>query len=522
MLEVIRTSSQSWWVRGIFILLIAIFILWGIGSAFLPNPTVIATVDGYVITQEQFLRRLQQEKNTIIQENPDITDNMLEEMGIRKQVLNSLIIRHLLLTQAQNIGLFVSNDALRKAIMDLPLFKNQEGKFDISAYNSIAKDNKSGILLFEEELRNDLLIQKLATLIQNSAFISEKTAQQMYAFLNEERSIEYSIIPASQYLDIVEITDEEKETFYNTNKATWEEPHRMHIEYIPITTQSIIASLKIPSSTITNYYELHREQYKNMSQQEARKAIAQLLKEQQVPQLKEDLIDKIQALLTEGKSFQAVAQSINIPIEQVATRPLDEIEEIIDIPAGTLTKYNSVANNTTIIDPIPLINKSGIVFIHIRENTPKNTPSLQEIEGEVEYALRMEKAIAKAKETAKQIQQKGQLPATHTKSTLFPRFNPPLELPVRSDAFIQDLFTTPKGSFLKDVYTTTQGAFVARVDDIFASPQIEWEQAKKSFIRQIQRVQGDLLLRAFQNYLYTKSKITLVNTNILEPTKTTE
>ena len=517
MLDAIRASSQSWWVRGIFILLIATFVLWGIGSALLPNPTTVATIDGYAITQEQFLQKLQQEKHTITQENPGITDQMLEEMGIRKQVLNNLIFRHLLLTQAESIGLFVSDEALRKTIMELPLFKNEEGKFDSTAYNTIVKNNKARVLLFEDELRNDLLIQKLIGLIRNSSFISDKTAQEMYSFLNEERSIEYVLIPASRYIDTVEITAQEKNDFYTTNKTRWEQPHRMHIEYIPITTQAIIASLTVSSQAITQYYEEHKEEYKEMTTQEARKAIAFLLKERQVPHLKEELIEKVQSLRMEGKSFNDIAKAINIPIQDIATRPLDEIEDLTDMPRGSLTAYKNTPNDSIIIEPLPLEDSSDMIFIHIVENLPTTTPALEAIEADVEHALRTEKAIAKAKEEAEKIHSTGTLPNTKIKSTLFPRFNPPLELPIRSEAFTQDLFTTQQGNLLKNVYTTTQGAIIAQVYEIFPVPETEWERAKKSFIRQIQNVQGDLLLRAFQNYLYTQSKINIINTAILEP-----
>lgn len=520
MLEVIRTSSQSWWVRGIFVLLIATFIVWGIGSSFFTNPTAVATVNGYAITQEQFLRRLQQEKTSILQENPGITDSMLEQMGIRRQVLNNLIFRHLLLTQAESIGLFISNTLLRNTIMSLPLFKNQEGKFDYDAYNSMVKNNKTAILFFEEEVRNDLLIQKLMDLIRNSSYISEKTAQAMYAFLNEERSIEYVVIPASQYLDSVEISEKEKVDFYTTNKATWEQPHRIKLEYIPITTQSIIDSLKIPSARITEYYEAHKEQYKDMTTQEARKAIALYLKEQQVPQRKEDIIEKIQALRMEGKSFADIAKAVHLPLEEVNALPLDEMEERIGLPPASLTPYSTTPNNTIIIDPLPLADKSDVVFINVVENIPQSTPLLEEIEADVEYALRTEKALVKAREEAERIQHSGKLPNKTTTSSLFPRFNPPFELPIRSEEFIQDLFSASHNAFLKNVYTTTQGVVVAKVQEIFPAPQVEWEQAKNSFIRQVQNVQGDILFRAFQNYLYKQSNIAILNQAILQPMNT--
>lgn len=517
MLDAIRTSSQSWWVRGIFILLIATFILWGVGTALLPSGSTIATINGYAIKQEQFLERLQQEKQSIVKENPNITEGMLEEMGIRKQILNNLIIRHLLLTEAENIGLFVSNETLRKKIMTLPLFKNQEGKFDSTTYANILKTNKAGVLRFEEDLRNDILIQKLVELVSGSSFITDNTAEQMYTFLNEERSVEYVFFPSTRYFNTVSVSEKEKKDFYQANLMLWEQPQRMRIEYIPITTETILESISIPQERITTYYNNNKEQYKDMQEGEARKAIATQLKEQQIPNAKEDILDRIQLLRSEGKSFQEIAKAMNLPIEYVEPLPIEEIEQFVAIPNGSLKKYSTSPNKTILIDPFPLRNKGDSVFIHIVENIQASTPTLEDVDNDVEQTLRTEKAIAKAKEEALGIKTQGKFPSNGVKSILFPRFNPPLELPTRSEEFIQDVFTTRKGDMTKNVYTTTQGAILTRVSDIMAVPPTEWEQDKKNFIRQIENVQGELLFRAFQNYLFSKAKIVITNETLLEP-----
>lgn len=519
MLEAIRTSSQSWWVRGIFVLLIATFLLWGIGSALLPETSNIATVNGYTITVEQFTRRLQQEKQSILQENPSITENMLEAMGIRKQVLTNLIIRHLLLTQAEAIGIFTSDAALRKAIMELPLFKNTKGEFDSSLYQSMLQNNKTGVLLFEQDLRNDLTIQTLMNLIKGSSFVSDRIAQEMYGFLNEERSIEYIIIPAKEYRERVTSTAQEKEEYYTKHKATWEQPHRMRIAYIPLTTQSIISSLTIPTKTITQYYESHASEYEGMSRQKARRAIARLLKEQQVPTVKEELIDKIQAMRAEGKSLQSIAKAIKIPMQESATLPPDEIESHIMLPQGSLAQYSTTSKDTPIMEPIAGTNKSDLIFIDIVENIPASTPRLEEIEAEVEYALHTEKAIELAKTEGERLHKEGAFPSSGIKTVLFPRFNPPVELPITSQAFIQDVFTTPQGHLLPKVYTTTESVIVAKVADILPAPEAERTQAKSTFLRQIRSLQGDLLFKAFQNYLYHTATISIENEALLQAPK---
>ena len=115
MLEILRQGAQSWGIKILFGIIIAVFVLaFGMNRMQNDQTTVVATVNDSPILFQHFQERLQRNAELARSQNPNITAEMLAQMGFKRQILEQMVIEELMLQQAGKLGLSVSKEELAK------------------------------------------------------------------------------------------------------------------------------------------------------------------------------------------------------------------------------------------------------------------------------------------------------------------------------------------------------------------------------------------------------------------------
>ncbi len=204
MLRTMRDNLKSlsitlWLVIASFIA--TIFLVWGMQSAGPTdgrNPAVAATVNGERIPWLEFQRAYRQHVETLRRIYGDRwEEDLVQEMGIHRQVLDDLITSLLLLREAERYGLTVSREELADTIMQNPLFA-EEAKFSRERYRRLLEVNRLTPQQYEETVRQTLLRQKLATLVQASAKVSDAEAWDTFRAAKEKVRVTYVSLPRSE------------------------------------------------------------------------------------------------------------------------------------------------------------------------------------------------------------------------------------------------------------------------------------------------------------------------------------
>lgn len=202
MLRTVRKNIKSlsitlWVVIASFIA--TIFLVYGMQSAGPGgNPAMAATVNGERIPMQEFQRAYRQQEENLRRTFGDRwNDELPKTLGLRLQVLDSLITSRLLVQEAERLGLSVSREELADAIRQNPQFA-EEGKFNPERYRRILDANRLTPELYEETLRRGLLQQKLANLVQGSAKVSEGEGWEVFRAAKEKVSVTYVSLPRSE------------------------------------------------------------------------------------------------------------------------------------------------------------------------------------------------------------------------------------------------------------------------------------------------------------------------------------
>ena len=180
MLEQMR-KHMGWIMWTILALIIVSFLFFGI----FPSDTgqgIAASVNGEVISSSELNRVY---RNMVDTYRDIFKDQFNESMSrtLRSQALRDLIQGRLLVQEAKRVGLRVSDEEVRAAIMQVPAF-SQNGQFDRAAYLRYLDYINQKPNAYEELQREQMLRQKLERIVEDSVVVTEDELAKAYAARN--------------------------------------------------------------------------------------------------------------------------------------------------------------------------------------------------------------------------------------------------------------------------------------------------------------------------------------------------
>ncbi|RUO74312.1 peptidylprolyl isomerase [Pseudidiomarina sediminum] len=265
MLDKIREGSQSLWVK-IFLVLIALtFALAGIGGyiANQPEPAV-AKVNGEDITQAEFDRAVESERARQKQQLGDFYDQLARDprftQRIRSQVVNDLVNQKLLEQAASESGLRVSSAQVKAAIADMASFK-VAGQFDNDLYLTSLRSAGYTPESFAQALRGDLVTQQFVQGVIASEFVLPSEVDATQQLIGQTRSGEYAEVALADYLEQVEVADEDVQLWYEANRQLFAVPEQVKVAYVTIDAGELAENVEISDEEVTAYYEGNKNRY---------------------------------------------------------------------------------------------------------------------------------------------------------------------------------------------------------------------------------------------------------------------
>ncbi|MFA7614879.1 MAG: SurA N-terminal domain-containing protein, partial [Candidatus Caldatribacteriota bacterium] len=135
-------NKMSYFILSfLFLLIIASFIFTGFNGVGIGSSREVANVDGTPITTREYQTALNRQIDFFNQMmGGNLTQAQLEQMGIKKTVLDTLIQQKLMLNAAGKIGFAISQDEIKAEIKKLPYFQSN-GQFDVSLYRNMLQSN---------------------------------------------------------------------------------------------------------------------------------------------------------------------------------------------------------------------------------------------------------------------------------------------------------------------------------------------------------------------------------------------
>ncbi len=214
MLEAMRRNASSFLIQILFAVIVIVFVFWGVNTGG-ERAQPVAEVNGQTILDGTFMRAYQDRVRFAQRYNRDLGEAEIEQ--IKNDVLDNLIVRELILQAAEDEGIVVSDHELALHIMGMRQFQDDEGRFDKELYQAELQRYRQSKATFEENQREDLLVQRMETLIRRAVQVSEAEVREQYDKEHHELNLEFLRISSTLFRTDVDASEERVAAYAEDN-----------------------------------------------------------------------------------------------------------------------------------------------------------------------------------------------------------------------------------------------------------------------------------------------------------------
>ena len=309
MLEDIRESSQGLTAKIILGFIILTFAVAGIGSYSNSVDTSVADVNGEKISQDEFNKAYQAQRNRMAQQFGDMFETLSADASymsnFRQGVLDNLINQKLVDQNSEVLAIRVADERIKDTIRNMPEFQ-VDGVFDNNRY--LAMINQAGFYQssdFRDYLRVEMTRRQLTQALVASEFSLPYQEGMFTALQNQQRDIRFATISAEQFKAEIELTDEEVNQYYLANQSRFENQEKVKVNYIALDVNDIAATVSLTDADVEAYYNDNISRYR----EDAQRRVAHILvefgdDEASAKASAEALLAKVNA----GEDFATLAQ----------------------------------------------------------------------------------------------------------------------------------------------------------------------------------------------------------------------
>jgi peptidyl-prolyl cis-trans isomerase D len=247
------------------------FVTWGVESytSMRGARDAVATVNGSDISQREFSQELQAQQEQLRRMFGGAVDpQALDTPESRSALLDSLISRRLVATQAARQRLFMSREAVIDAITNAPEFQ-ENGAFSPALYSAYLASRGLTDQGNVAQLQSQLPLGRLVGSIAETAIASRTVAQRLAAIEAQQREVSDARISVQQFLPQAKVDEAEAKAYYEANLREYRTPERVRAEYLVLSAQNLGRGEQVSEEEIKAAYEARASEYRVAEQRRA-------------------------------------------------------------------------------------------------------------------------------------------------------------------------------------------------------------------------------------------------------------
>lgn len=225
---------------------------------------VIVEVDGTKIGQTEFDPIFYREMRLRYQRLQRDSQRPLTEAAERdlrlstaNAVLNQLVMKELVLREAERMGLRISDEEIRILVENNPNFQSG-GEFDRRKYETfVAEQQGMTPGEFESWLRDAILMDRVFEMVSAAARVSDAEVKARFDEETETVRVAYAFLPATPDAE-AQPSGGELKTYYSAHLDDYRLPQRVRIRYAFVDLDKIRKDVKVSNAQVKEYYERNK------------------------------------------------------------------------------------------------------------------------------------------------------------------------------------------------------------------------------------------------------------------------
>ncbi|MDP5055712.1 MAG: SurA N-terminal domain-containing protein [Marinomonas hwangdonensis] len=306
MLQDIRDKSQGIVVKIIVGFIVVTFALFGVDAlvqSFTSSETA-AEVDGVEISRTEVMQGAETQRRQLISMmGGQVNPALLEDNLLQRRALDELVQRVVLSNQARELGLGVSDAQVDAYLLQAEQFQTN-GVFDQNKYLNFIRSLGFTPLAFKERIKQDVLIQQPRNAIAGSEFVLPYQVNSVATLQSQQRSYDYVTFSLANEAETMNASDDELNAYYEENKQNFTAPEQVKVDYVVISSADFYNKIEISDNELQNEYQAS---IASMPQEERLASHILIDTSERSDDEAQALVDEIQARLSSGESFSALA-----------------------------------------------------------------------------------------------------------------------------------------------------------------------------------------------------------------------
>lgn len=307
---------RRWFFVFLWVVILAFVILYipTVDPAAAVAESTVATVGSRTIQGGEFQRQYLRQRRQFLEMNGgQIDEATLERMGLREQVLSTMVRQHLESLEADRLGFKVDDESVVKAITEDPQLQ-MDGRFVGSAVlTRLLQQQGMTATEFENQVREQLKVQRLREAVTDGVTVTDAEVSAEFRRRSDLVSAEYVHIDTARFEAEIEPTDDEIKARFDANPERFRLPERRVLSYLLIDPIELRAKVLPTGAEVEGYYRNNSAEFSSPEQVCGRHVLVKVKQGTSDAEGHEDaeakaIAEAALARLNRGEAFETVAK----------------------------------------------------------------------------------------------------------------------------------------------------------------------------------------------------------------------
>ncbi|MCG8537935.1 MAG: SurA N-terminal domain-containing protein, partial [Pseudomonadales bacterium] len=253
-----RNLLKGWVGKVLLFIFILPFAFFGIEGIFNSGSKqdVAIEVNGVEISKMEVSRAIQNQRNNLkAQMGGNIDDSFFSDEMLAPGVIENLIQRELLKQALQNDGLTVAPDLVKSYVRSMPQFQDEQGNFSNERLEiALVQANYTKLKLYSV-VQESMVMEQLQAGVGASAFITDSELERLAKLNGQTRDASYAKFEVAPLKETIELTEEEKQAYYEENKAQYRTEEKIKLEYVALSRDDFKGEIEVTEDELNSAYD---------------------------------------------------------------------------------------------------------------------------------------------------------------------------------------------------------------------------------------------------------------------------
>lgn len=365
------------------------FVLWGInGGSGLTDMDWVIKVDGVKFSYDQWRGLLHDTERAEDQEDQDGKHAVSGTKGsrsMRQQLIGQVVDRMVLLQEAKRLGIFISDEQLKRALSAEKAFQGKHGKFSKSAFHRATHSTSSTDSIVLDKLRERMIIEQVIQMfIQQSPPSPQFRNMVMRAMYVQHVMDVYRVSSQDVNLKVQTPTDAELREFVRHNSKFFSTPEMRDYYYFVLSADMLPkGAVTVTEDEVRDAYQSKRLLYSTEETRDVERIV--LGSEADALKLRNDITSNVHNNDAASR-FKTAARNSSLFPKQVQLKNVKRKSFSEKITNTIFALHKGEIS-------MPIETPNGWCLFRLTQITPQRTKNFQEVHDSLNEALLNEKSF---------------------------------------------------------------------------------------------------------------------------------